>query len=138
MQKALAQVPIRYIGSNENGYADHLYGSGGEWPFPEAVVEVPVDKAIKLLAHSEFEDAREDTSVSLKDVLHNTGTPRAAKEEEPEETEEQTAPLVDLSTMTKAQLKEYAHRNFGLDLPDTAKKDEMINTVRLQMGKAPQ
>ena len=133
MQKE-PQVPVRYIGLNENGYSDHLYGSGGVWPMQDSISDVPVSKAIKLLDHPEFEDAREDKTVSLKALLSGAPVVQPEKEEE----SEVKPPLVDLSQMTKAQLKEYAHRNFGIELPDTAKKDEMINHVRLQMGKAPQ
>lgn len=136
MQKAIPLVPVRYVGQNENGYSDHLYSSGGVWPFPEAVAEVPADKAIKLLDHSEFEDARDDTSVPLKALLLPDVKAEPKKEQEEELAQE--APLADLSTMTKAQLRQYAQRNFGIELPDTAKKDELIDAVRLQMGKAPQ
>lgn len=133
MQKEL-QVPVRYVGLNEHGYADHLYDSGGVWPMQDSIATVPVSKAIKLLDHSEFEDAREDTTVPLKALLSGAPLVQPEKEEEPEA----KPPLVDLSQMTKAQLKDYAHRNFGIELPDNAKKEDMVNAVRLQMGKAPQ
>lgn len=135
MLKQELLIPIRYVGLSESGYADHLYDSGGVWPMQDSVKDVPLTKAIKLLDHPEFEDAREDTSVPLKMLLAAEHAPKPELEDE--DRLQQEAPLVDLSTLTKAQLKEYAHRNFGIELPDTDKKDVMINTVRLRMGKAP-
>ena len=65
----MKKVPIRYTGLVETGYRDHMFGSGAVWPFPDAVVDVPVAHAIKYLEYSEFEDARDDKSVPLRDLL---------------------------------------------------------------------
>ena len=37
--------------------------------------------------------------------------------------------------MTKDQLVQYAHRNFGVKLDTSVKKAELLDTVRLTMGK---
>ncbi len=132
----MKQVPVRYIG-NEPSYTDHIYGTGVTWGFGEVEL-VPGDKAINILDHSEFEDARDDQTLSVKDFL-NDAEPLAVKNEDTEKEEQelldQQPPLANLDTMTKVQLIEYAHRNFGVQLPDTSKKAELISTIRLQMGK---
>lgn len=120
-------IPIRYVGSKAP-FRDHLYGSGAEWRYSD-VVEVSPVAARKLLTHPEFEDAREDTSVPIKSVV--------VKETLDDKTEEveHEPPLVNLDAMTKAQIAEYAYRQFGVELDGKATKTDMANTVRLQMGR---
>ncbi len=116
-------IPIRYFGGKPI-FRDHLYGTDLEWAFGDEQ-QVPAAAAVKLLQHPEFADAREEkTPITVE--------PEARREPEIEENE---APLVNLETMTKAQLLTYAQRNFGVELDGSAKKADLIDTVRRQMGK---
>lgn len=122
-------VPIRYIG-RKSQYTDHLYGTGVTWGFSEDQ-PVPVTAAIKLLAHPEFEDARDDTSVPLKALL---------REPEPvEEIDENElgVPLANLDAMTKAQLLEHAQRYLGVALDASLKKADLVDAVRRATGRRP-
>lgn len=132
------KMPVRYIGDRDE-FRDHLYGSKLIWQQGEAV-EVDVEIAIKLLVHPEFEDARdpedqlEATPKELLGGLPPKPTVEKTEEEQREELDMEP-PLVNLEGLTKAQLVEYAHRNFGVTLDPAVKKDELIDTVRRSMGK---
>jgi len=122
------QVPVRYIGAKPV-FIDRLYGTGKRWSFSEEVA-VPVSVAIKLLTHTEFEDARiGDKLPPLKTLMTDV------TEDEPEDELERDMPLVNLEQLTKAELLQYAQRNFGVELDSKNTKAQLVDTVRLQMGK---
>ena len=125
----MANIAVRYIGLKDE-FTDHLYNSGITWKQGE-VKDVPDWAAEKLLKHSEFEDARHHKQRGKPFEVESK--PVVQKEDE----EKIEAPLVSLEAMTKEALVNYAHRYFGLDIPSTVKKDEMINKVRSVMGGAP-
>lgn len=115
------KIKVKYVGDREE-WADNLYGSGGVWK-PGSVCLVAADAAERLLKHAEFE--RADSAKRFEDV-------------EPEREEEELIeepPLVNLEALTKDQLSQYAHRNFGIVLPKKETAEAMRNTIRLQMGK---
>ena len=113
-------IPIKYNGPKP--YTDHLYGSKLHWEIGDTRDDVPEHIAVKLLRHPEFEDARKrKTEIKV--------------EEPPREEPDNLPPLVNLEAMTKDQLVQYAHRNFGVKLDTSVKKAELLDTVRLTMGK---
>lgn len=124
--KEAPKVAVRYIG-NQASYTDHLYNTGATWEFGESVL-VPADAAPKLLRHTEFEEGDAEEAVTEAE-----GKPKEPEAEEPIN----EAPLANLENMTKAELVTYAHRNFGVELDGNAKKAELIDAVRLHMGKRP-
>lgn len=113
-------IAIKYNGPKP--YTDHLYGSKLHWEIGDTRDDVPEHIAVKLLRHPEFEDARKYKS-------------KIKVEEQPREEVEDLPPLVNLESMTKDQLAQYAHRNFGVKLDTSVKKAELLDTVRLTMGK---
>lgn len=115
------KVKVKYIGTRES-WSDNLYGSGGIWAGQGAVVVVSAEAAERLLKHPEFE--RADSAKKFTEA-----EPRVEEEliEEP--------PLANLDAMTKDQLTQYAHRNFGIVLPKKDTVENLRNTIRLQMGK---
>ncbi|MCK2097524.1 hypothetical protein [Thauera aromatica] len=113
-------VAIKYTGPKP--YTDHLYGSRLHWEIGDTREDVPEHIAVKLLRHPEFEDARK-----RKTEIKVEPPPREEREDVP--------PLVNLDAMTRDQLADYAHRNFGVRLDPKAKKAELVDTVRLTMGK---
>lgn len=113
-------IAIKYNGPKP--YTDHLYGSKLHWDIGDTREDVPEHIAVKLLRHPEFEDARK-----RKTEIKVEPRPREEVDIQP--------PLVNLEAMTKDQLADYAHRNFGVRLDTKAKKDELVDTVRLTMGK---
>lgn len=120
-------IPVRYTGAKFM-MRDHLYGSNVIWEGEGDVQPVPAAAAIKLLKHTEFEDAREG-----KDLVPLNELVLKEPEELPEEVDDSLkAPLVDLNMMTKAQIIEYAHRYLGVELSPVAKKADLVDTVRLQ------
>jgi hypothetical protein len=116
-------VPISITYRGKKPYTDHLYGSKLHWEVGDTRDDVPEAVAVKLLKHPEFHDARKNKAEIKVDQ-----PPR-------EQEEDVQPPLVNLDAMTKDQLIEYAHRNFGVKLDASTKKAELIDTVRLQMGK---
>lgn len=136
MARTPPKMPVRYVGDQPEFY-DYLYGSKATWQQGEAVdVEVPV--AIKLLEHPEFEDARDpedQLAMTPKELLSAERAPLPEMTEEEQEQFDEQPPLVDLDGLTKAQIVEYAQRNFGVVLDPNAKKPELIDTVRRQMGR---
>ena len=112
-------VKVKYVGQDATWF-DHLYNSGATFT-QGGVVAVPRESADHLLRHPEFEEAPQakkfDTAVPVKDIPI----------EEP--------PMVNLEAMTKEQLGQYAHRNFGIIVPKKETAEAMRNTIRLQMGK---
>lgn len=132
----MRKIPIRYVGTHTS-FSDHLYESGATWEFGE-VVQVALDKAMKLLKHPEFEDARtakEQAKHTLKDLLALEEKELPPEIDEDQERLEQEPPLVQLESLTKEQIVQYAQRNFGVVLDTSAKKADLIDTVRRQMGR---
>lgn len=132
------KVPVRYVGARPT-FEDHLYNSGATWEFGETV-KVDPRAAERLLQHPEFEDARPPKDqdrypVRMLAAQADLANPPELTEEEFERLQE--APLVNLDTMTKAQLSEFAQRNWGLRLDSGQKKADLINAVRMQMGRRP-
>lgn len=124
------KVPVRYTGSKPV-FKDHLFGTGITWEFGQTE-EVPAATAVRMLSFGPaFEDARKDTSVSIKSLL----TTSVEKADPTEEELASEPPLVNLESMTKAQITEFAQGQFGVILDSSLKKDEMIDTVRRQMGR---
>jgi hypothetical protein len=113
-------VKIKYVGQEES-WSDHLYNSGATWT-QGGVVAVPKEAADYLLRHPEFEEA-----------------PNARKFDQVEPVEKEVVveepPMVNLEAMTKDQLSQYAHRNFGVVMPKKETAESMRNAIRLQMGK---
>jgi len=117
-------MPIPLKNTHHTAIADPLYGSGLTWQ-PGEVKEVSEAVAVNLLRHPEFEDARKKKAP--------IEVPPVELKDEPEE--EVAAPLVSLDAMTKDQIAQYAHRNFGVVLESGMKKADMVDAVRRQMGK---
>jgi len=113
------KIKVKYIGDRPE-WRDNLYGSGGVW-HPNSAVLVSAEAAERLLQHPEF--VRDDKAKAIEAV-------QVKEEEQADE-----PPLANLDAMTKAQLTEYAHRNFGIVLPSNLKVEEARNQIRLQMGK---
>lgn len=122
----MSKINVKYNG-NKLEWKDRFYGSGGTWT-PGAVLAIDEPAARKLLKHPEFEEVDQFDALDVQE-------PEADKKDEEEQVEE--PPLVDIDSMTKTKLVEFAHRNFGLKLPDTLKIGEMRDQVRMQMGKKP-
>lgn len=114
------KIKVKYIGDRPE-WRDNLYGSGGVW-HPNSAVLVSAEVAARLLKHPEF----------VRDDLAKKFT-----EAEPQVKEEliEEPPLANLDAMTKDQLTQYAHRNFGIVLPKKDTVENLRNTIRLQMGK---
>lgn len=120
-------VPIKYVGLRDT-YSDHLYGSGVTWVQGE-VQPVRAEVALLLLRHPEFKDARKDRSKPIDTA------PGSRYDDKPEDTEfGELPPLRDLSTLTKEQLGVFAKRNFGIDLDQGEKKEQLVERARQLMG----
>lgn len=117
-------TPIKYIGAKPR-FDDHLFGTGLSWA-PGQTHGVPADVAATMLRFPTFEAGSADEADSVVDEVK--------KEEEPEEIE-RDEPLANLEAMTKPELIQFAHRQFGVVLQPVLKKGELIDTIRLQMGK---
>lgn len=118
---------IKYIGSKPV-FRDHIFGTGLEWT-PGQAHPVSAAVAEQMLRFPTFDEGDgEEPSQEAPPITDQT-------EERVEE--EVDHPLVNLEAMTKADLVQYAHRNFGVVLDPSMKKPELIETVRLQMGKRP-
>jgi hypothetical protein len=114
-------IKVKYVGGRESFY-DNLYGTKLTWNKGD-VLEVPEAQANKLLDHPEFERSEAKVTKKVEVVL----------EEEPEVVEE--PPLVNLESLTKAQLTEFAHRQFNVKLDPKETAANMRDTIRLQMGR---
>ena len=114
------KIKVKYIGGRTE-WQDNLYGSGGVWQ-QGSVCLIDADAAERLLRHPEFERA---------DNAKKFAEPEPAKENELVE----EPPLANLDSMTKEQLAQYAHRNFGVVLQKKDTAESMRNTIRLQMGR---
>lgn len=121
-------VKVKYSPTmdQDQEWDDHLYGSG-HWVVGEAR-EVDDWTAVCLLKHTEFTDAR---PLKLQKDLDAT----APVVKEPEEETTELAPLVQIDSMTKEQVAVFAKRQFGIDLPGSLKKGEMVEKVRFLMGR---
>lgn len=131
-------VPLTYKGKKAP-FTDTLYGSGVRWQQSGDTQAVPLQAAIKLARHPEFEDARDDQKLPLKALLLSAeDEPRDEKaeiEREQKELEEtlEEPPLANVEAMTKAQIVQYVHVNFGVELPSSMKKNEMVDAARNHM-----
>lgn len=117
-------TPIKYIGQKPR-LEDHLFGTGLTWT-PGQTHGVPAAVAESMLRFTTFEPGETGKIDQSLDKI-----------EKPEEEEEieRDEPLTNLEAMTKPELIQYAHRQFGVVLQPALKKGELIDTIRLQMGK---
>ena len=120
MGVVMDKIKVKYIGDRTE-WRDNLYGSGGVWQHG-SVCLVSADAAERLLKHPEFERA---------DAAKRFVEPEIPDEEEINE----EPPLANLESMTKEQMAQYAHRNFGVVLQKKDTAESMRNTIRLQMGR---
>lgn len=116
-------TPIQYVGAKPV-FRDTLFGTGLAWQ-PGQVMLVPDDVARQMLRYPTL------VMGSAEDA-EQAAEPQPKKDEPFELPEE---PLVNLEAMTKADLLQYAHRHFGVELDGSQKKAELIDSVRRQMGK---
>lgn len=114
-------VPIIYVGGKPE-WKDHLYGTGLLFKRDEITL-VPGHAFERFLRHPEFKDGRVG---KMKSREIDTTPPVVEEKDE--------APLVNLDAMTKDALALYAKRNFNLELDTKQRKDDLIETVRRQMG----
>lgn len=114
-------VPIKYVGPSAS-WTDNLYGTRMVWP-KDGIQAVPGHIALKLLKHPEFKDARVGK-------MRDRGIDGTEPKREDEVIE---APLVNLESMTKDSLSQFAKRYFNLDVA-RENKPEMVDLVRRQMG----
>lgn len=121
-------VPIKYVGL-QHEWRDHLYNSGYTFKKGQAK-QVEEHFAFQLLKHPEFADARpEKERTPLK-------FDRALLERRKELVDEpDLPPLVDLHSMTKEGLQQFAKSHFNRDLPARDLKAEMVEEVRLLVGR---
>lgn len=120
-------IPVKYVGLKEDGFVDHLYGSGVRWAKPGEVQDVEPYAASRLLSHPEFEDARKGKSY---------GTPIKAEAPEKDIEDDQRPAPVQLDAMTKAEITQYAKRSFGVDLDAKETKAELVSKVSRMVGMA--
>lgn len=123
-------VPLTYNGKKQP-FTDTLYGSGVRWSQTGTTQDVPLLAAIKLIKHPEFKDARKDQQLPLKSLL-------LSEEDGPDDDGErertlEEPPLANVEAMTKAQIVQYVHVNFGVELPSAMKKGEMVDVARQHM-----
>jgi len=123
----MTTVNIKYVGKKEQE-RDHLYGSGQIWNQGESH---PVAAAVasKLLQHPEFiKDDGQAPQPSLPEE------PVEPVSKPPSEEEAEFPPMVNIPTMSKAQLVEYAMREYGVDLDPKMKADQLRSAVN-QLGE---
>lgn len=118
---------ITYTGAKPR-FIDHIAGSGLAWS-PGETLTVSEHVAATLTRYPTFR--REEAEL---DFLYDEDD---AHEIEPEEEVDlaNEAPLANLDAMTKAQLLQYAHRNFGVELDSGMRKGDLVNAIRLQAGR---
>lgn len=126
----MAMIPVRYVGPKATE-VEHNYGSWVEFRQGE-ITQVP-DYAAKILLEkhpSEYKDAR--TNKQQHSVIKPAEAPPAKEVEAVE-----LPPLVNLDGMTREQIAVFAHKHWGVELPATGKKPDMIAKARSLMGGAP-
>lgn len=116
-------TPIQYVGAKPV-FRDTLFGTGLEWE-PGQTHGVPAEVARHMLRFPTFVEGSADAADQVADI----------PPKDPLEAEERDEPLVHLETLTKADLLQYAHRHFGVELDGAMKKADLIDAVRRQMGK---
>lgn len=123
---------IKYVGKKEFK-ADLMYGTNLTWMRGETHL-VEDAKAQKLCFHTDV----------WADVTGEAATPDEAPDDmaemveavEPEQQEEeQDFPMVDLEGMTKAELSQFAMREFNIEFGSRDSKDKMVETLRIQVGR---
>lgn len=121
---------IQYVGKKDFK-ADLMYGTNLTWQQGETHL-VEDAKAKKLCFHTDV----------WADVTGDEAMPdeapapvEAGKVEAEQQEEEQNFPMVDLEGMTKAELSQFAMREFNIEFGARDSKDKMVDTLRIQVGR---
>lgn len=127
------RVAVRYIGGRPF-WADNLYGTGKTWANGE-VIPVPAAAARRLLVHPEFEEASESPK-ELATAGDEPGGPLVGQEQDDDgrDTEDDDREAVNISTMSRAELAQFAKSKYGVDIPMGA-KPAMVERVRGLIGR---
>lgn len=123
-------IPVAYVGSLPS-WTDTNYGSGIVFDH-KVEVEVEPWLAKELLRHPEFEDRRVGFMRGKRIVVRNQ-RPVQNKETDLEE-DPVLVGQIPLDNMTIQQLEHFAMRNFGVRMPTSMLKNDMINEVRSLVG----
>lgn len=121
---------IKYVGKKPE-FNDHLFGTGLTW-HPGQIHPVSADVSAEMAQFPTFEEVINDDR-SLANLVEDA--PEIQLEQEEDGDTYSDVPLVDLGAMTKPALMQFAHQRLGLALSSTAKKSDLIESIRLQMGK---
>ena len=123
-------IAIQYVGKKPR-FRDVYYGTGLTWRQDETLLVADEVAARKLLSHPEFEEGKTDGArmPETSEVSSNAATNPSL--ENPVE----APPLVNLESMGKQQLSEFAHRHFNVKFQAKDSLAKMRETIRLQMGR---
>lgn len=119
-------IAIQYVGQRPR-FRDVYYGTGLTWRQDETLLVADHVAARKLLSHPEFEEGKTE-GAKMPDISES---PTNLSLENPVE----APPLVNLESMGKQQLSEFAHRHFNVKFQARDSLAKMRETIRLQMGR---
>lgn len=118
---------IKYVGKKDSK-TDAT--TGLTWKQGETLM-VEDGKAARLLAHPDVW-----ADVTGKKVIPDPEkVPEPEEVEQAEQAEQNDQPLANLDGMTRAQLSEFAMREFGIGFKANEAKGVMIETLRIQVGR---
>jgi len=124
---------IRYIGKKDER-TDNVAGTGLVWNGQGDVQTVSDAAAAKLLAHPDIWEDAGDAPVDEKPKAEKpvadkpADEPTPPKQDDPED-DSALAPMVNLETMDKVALKEYAQRHFGHEFHPNTGEPKMRSTI---------
>jgi hypothetical protein len=129
----MSLVAILYDCERRPVFPDHIFGTGLTWNHGESRLVSEV-VARRMLKHPEFKVDDAGTSLRAFDVVDDTLQAQPVKKEDDEHID---FPHVALDQMSRDELKVFAKRNFGIDLPEKGKlssKTAYIDTIRRTAG----
>jgi hypothetical protein len=124
-------VPLRYVGKKPSE-VDHIYGTGIQWiKGISDVQEVPEDKAPFLLAHPDvWADARTEKQREKRPIPAVERQSLQVNDPAPHHI---LLPDINTMTATRDELRDYAHRHFGIELAEKATQETLRNDLERLM-----
>jgi hypothetical protein len=124
----MEKVAIQYVGKKPV-FRDHIFGTRLSWE-RGGVRFVDASISRQILKHPEFMVSRNtDVPLSLDDLALNTDV----RDESAGIVETEDFPLANLDAMPREQLRQYAKRQFNIDLPERGRLSSTptwIETIR--------
>lgn len=123
---------IKYVGKKEFK-ADLMYGTNLTWMQGETHL-VEDAKANKLCVHTDVWEDVTGEEVVPGETIGNVVIGEVEAEEEQKE-EEQDYPMVNLEGMNRAELAQFAMREFNIEFGARDSKEKMVDMLRIQVGR---